>query len=63
MPELSKNKPPSIFDYATKELSQDAMICWLIAWRAEVKAGYRRMKNCDVVAFGLFAPCSIIRGT
>ena len=24
--------PPNIFDYATKELSQDAVICWLIAW-------------------------------
>ncbi len=24
--------PPNLFDYATKELSQDAMICWLIDW-------------------------------
>ena len=23
---------PNLFDYATKELSQDAMISWLIAW-------------------------------
>ncbi len=23
---------PNLFDYATKELSQDAVICWLIAW-------------------------------
>ncbi len=23
---------PNIFEYATKELSQDAMICWLIKW-------------------------------
>jgi hypothetical protein len=23
---------PNLFDYATKELSQDAIICWLIAW-------------------------------
>ena len=23
---------PNLFDYATKELSQDAMICWLIDW-------------------------------
>ena len=23
---------PKIFDYATKELSQDAMICWLLKW-------------------------------
>lgn len=23
---------PNLFDYATKELSQDAVICWLLAW-------------------------------
>jgi hypothetical protein len=23
---------PNLFDYATKELSQDAFICWLLAW-------------------------------
>ena len=23
---------PNLFDFATKELSQDAVICWLIAW-------------------------------
>ena len=28
---------PNIFTYATKELSQDAMICWLIKW-SEVQA-------------------------
>ena len=26
---------PNIFDYATGELSQDAMICWLIRWSVE----------------------------
>lgn len=26
---------PNIFDYATSELSQDAFICWLIAWADE----------------------------
>ena len=25
---------PNLFDYATKELSQDAVICWLIQWAA-----------------------------
>lgn len=29
---MSKNARPNLFDYATKELSQDAMICWLIRW-------------------------------
>ena len=30
--------PPNLFDYATKELSQDAVICWLLAWAgAEAK--------------------------
>ena len=23
---------PNLVDYATKELSQDAVVCWLIAW-------------------------------
>ncbi len=31
------NGKPNIFEYATKELSQDAMICWLIKW-SEVRA-------------------------
>ena len=26
------DEKPNIFDFATKELSQDAMICWLIRW-------------------------------
>ena len=26
---------PNLFDHATKELSQDAVICWLIAWADE----------------------------
>ena len=26
---------PNLFDYATKELSQDAMICWLLEWAAK----------------------------
>lgn len=25
-------KRPNLFDYATKELSQDAFVCWLAAW-------------------------------
>lgn len=29
---MSENAVPNLFDYATKELSQDAMICWLIHW-------------------------------
>ncbi len=32
---------PNIFDYATKELSQDAMICWLIAWAGQSKDAAR----------------------
>lgn len=26
---------PNLFEYATKELSQDAMICWLLKWAAK----------------------------
>ena len=32
MSEDTKPKQPNLFDFATKELSQDAMICWLIRW-------------------------------
>lgn len=31
---------PNLFNYATKELSQDAVICWLIAW-----AGIQSARN------------------
>ena len=26
---------PNLFHYATKELSQDALICWLIEWAGQ----------------------------
>ena len=29
---MAGNTKPNLFNYATKELSQDAMICWLIKW-------------------------------
>lgn len=28
---------PNLFDYATKELSQDAVICWLLKWAGQSK--------------------------
>lgn len=31
-PNQTGKSRPNLFSYATKELSQDAMICWLIAW-------------------------------
>ena len=31
--------PPNLFDYATKELSQDAVICWLIDWAGRETSG------------------------
>ncbi len=31
----NKGCRPNIFRYATKEVSQDAMICWLIAWAGQ----------------------------
>ena len=40
IPDMTKNPiSPStnLFYYATKELSQDAMICWLIAWAGQNK--------------------------
>ena len=38
MSEPPKNGRPNIFGHATKELSQDAMICWLIDWACQPKA-------------------------
>lgn len=32
-----KSNSPNLFDYATKELSQDAMISWLIDWAGQPK--------------------------
>ena len=26
------SEKPNLFEYATSELSQDAFICWLLAW-------------------------------
>ena len=37
MSEPTKNTKPNLFEYATKELSQDAMICWLIDWAGQPK--------------------------
>lgn len=31
----AQTRHPNIFDYATSELSQDAFLCWLIAWAKE----------------------------
>ena len=31
----SEQMTPNLFDYATKELSQDAFFCWLLAWADE----------------------------
>ena len=36
------NKTPSLFSYATKELSQDAFFCWLLEWSSE------KYKNTDL---------------
>ena len=36
---------PNLFSYATKELSQDALICWLIAWAGESKGGSSEEKE------------------
>ena len=34
---------PNIFEYATKELSQDALICWLVACAREGNGGLREL--------------------
>ena len=38
MSEPTKNTKPNLFEYASKELSQDAMICWLIDWAGQRRA-------------------------
>ena len=40
-----KNKP-NIFKYATKELSQDAVICWLIEWSSYDGQGHEKLREC-----------------
>ena len=39
---MSKRQRPNLFDFATKELSQDAVICWLIQWSDEQFANVDR---------------------
>ena len=40
---------PNIFDFATKELSQDAVICWLVACARDAE-GHHRQRGLDFVA-------------
>lgn len=35
----------NIFKYATKELSQDAFICWLVEWINHKEESYAKVKN------------------
>lgn len=43
-----KNNKPNIFEYATKELSQDAMICWLLKWSEAGQSDDRELHDCGV---------------
>lgn len=51
--------PPNLFDFATKELSQDAVICWLIAWAGagtEGRPADGELRRCGVALLNaLFA--------
>lgn len=40
------NDKPNIFSYATKELSQDAVICWLIEWSSFDGQGHEKLREC-----------------
>ncbi len=42
---MSENTKPNLFDYATKELSQDAVICWLIHWASDYCLEFDRELN------------------
>ena len=41
---------PNLFDYATKELSQDAFFCWLFAWSESKYKGHKlnKLANCII---------------
>lgn len=42
---------PNLFHYATKELSQDAVICWLIDWAGQGKCldpGHEELRRCGL---------------
>lgn len=44
-----KRKRPNLFCFATKELSQDAMVCWLLSWaNLEHKAEDPELHTCAV---------------
>ena len=51
--------PPNLFDYATKELSQDAVICWLIDWAGRETNGDledEKLRQCGLAFVkGLFS--------
>lgn len=40
------NDRPNVFRYATKELSQDAVICWLIDWAGQPKTEDASLRRC-----------------
>ena len=40
------NNRPNLFSYATKELSQDAVICWLIDWAGQPKTEDASLRRC-----------------
>ena len=47
------NDKPNIFNYATKELSQDAVICWLIDWAAGKAVRIKKTRPCASAAADL----------
>lgn len=51
---MSSGNPPNIFEYAPKELSQDAFLCWLIKWaNPDYRDSNHNLHKCavDFVAF------------
>lgn len=45
---VMNSNTPNLFHYATKELAQDAMICWLIDW-ARQKEGDEELRRCGLM--------------
>ncbi len=49
------DKKPNLFEFATKELSQDAFICWLLSWsKPNLCDAYKDLNDCAVSIINCF---------
>lgn len=50
---------PNIFKFATKELTNDAMICWLVSWANYSHEEYKELRNLSTDIINLFTDRNI----